>query len=163
MQMSRDVHRRRNIRVQGQGSNAIPRLTVPRPEAPFRAPRILIVEDHDDTRKMYAQYFSYVGSEVITARNGRSALNKARTLKPSVIVLDLMMPEMDGWSALRDLKSDERTSGIPVIIVTGHDLGQYLENAALAAGAAVYLSKPCLPDELARHVRSVLDRRDPTT
>jgi two-component system, cell cycle response regulator DivK len=110
---------------------------------------------------MYAEYLRYVGLEVVTARDGRSAVNKARTLKPAVIVLDLTMPVLDGWDVLRELSGDTRTSHIPVIVVTGHDLRHYLKSAALAVGAAVYLRKPCLPDELARHVRSVLDRSDP--
>jgi len=115
-------------------------------------PLILIADDNRDTREMYALHLSMVGYNVETAEDGHAALVKARALRPDVIVIDLHMPRVDGWAALRQLQSDAKTAPLPVVVLTGHDLRAYLKPAALAAGACSFLMKPCLPEQLARVV-----------
>jgi CheY-like chemotaxis protein len=66
--------------------------------------------------------------------------------------MDLDMPEVDGWTAIRELQSDPITAVIPVIVLTGHDFKTELKDVAIAVGAVSYLMKPCFPEHLAREV-----------
>jgi len=70
---------------------------------------------------MYGLYLSMLGYRVELATNGHQAVVKARGIRPDLIVMDLQMPKMDGWAAIRKLRSDARTAHIPVIVLTGHD------------------------------------------
>ena len=124
------------------------------------APLLLIADDAKDTREMYGLYLSMIGYRVETACDGREAVIMARKLRPDLIVLDLEMPTLDGWSAMRVLQRRPATANIPVIILTGHDFKGYLKHSAVAEGAVSYLTKPCLPDQLGREIGSCLgDRR----
>jgi CheY-like chemotaxis protein len=115
-------------------------------------PLILIADDNRDTRGMYSLYLSMVGYTVEEAADGREVLIKARTLRPDLIVMDLQMPKLDGWAAMRELQSRDATAAIAIIVLTGHDFKAFLKPAALAVGAVSYLMKPCFPDELAREI-----------
>jgi CheY-like chemotaxis protein len=119
-----------------------------------RAPRplILLVDDIADTREMYESYLRMAGYGVETADDGHHAVRLARVARPDLIVMDLQMPGMDGWAAIRQLRSDPKTASIPVIVLTGHDLKDYLKHSAIAEGAAAYLTKPLLPEQLAREI-----------
>ena len=86
------------------------------------APLVLIVDDFEDNREMYAQYLRFHGYDVAEADNGQEALRQASGLRPDVIVMDLSLPGMDGWEATRRLKQDAATRDIPVIALTGHAL-----------------------------------------
>jgi CheY-like chemotaxis protein len=128
----------------------------PTKAAPAGGPLVLIVEDYEDAREMYAEYLKYSGFRVAEARNGLEALEIAQKLLPDVILMDLALPGMDGWEATRKLKSDERTRRIPVIAVTGHALSGHSDTAR-RAGCDAFVSKPCLPDALVAEVRKMLD------
>jgi CheY-like chemotaxis protein len=119
-------------------------------------PLILIADDNEDTREMYALYLNMSGYGVETAADGHEAVIKARTLRPDLIVMDLQMPKLDGWGAIREIQNRAETSSIPVVVLTGHDFKAYLKPAALAAGACSFLMKPCFPEQLASEVRSRL-------
>jgi CheY-like chemotaxis protein len=121
-----------------------------------KAPLILIADDNRDTRDMYGLYLSMLGYMVAVAADGREAVKKARTLRPDLVVMDLDMPGVDGWSAIRQLQANADTAAIPVVVLTGHDFKAYLKPAALAAGAVSYLMKPCFPEQLAREVSARL-------
>jgi two-component system cell cycle response regulator DivK len=121
-------------------------------------PLVLIVEDYEDAREMYAEYLKFSGFRVAEARNGLEAINKARDLHPDVILMDLALPGMDGWEATRRLKGDERTRLIPIIAVTGHALSGHSDTAR-RAGCDAFVSKPCLPDALVAEVRRMLGGR----
>ena len=108
---------------------------------------------------MYALYLSMVGYKVEEVADGREALIKARTLRPDLIVMDLQMPKLDGWAAIRELQSRAATAAIPVIVLTGHDFKAFLKPAALAVGAVSYVTKPCLPEQLAREIKARLTAR----
>ena len=120
------------------------------------SPLVLVVEDYQDAREMYAEYLRFAGFRVAEARNGIEALEKASSLSPDIILMDLALPRMDGWEATRRLKADERTRAIPVVALTGHALAGHAEGAR-QAGCDAFVTKPCLPDALVAEVRRVLD------
>ena len=113
---------------------------------------VLIADDNADTREMYALYLNMSGYCVETAVDGHEAVIKARSLRPDLIVMDLHMPRLDGWGAIKELQSSVVTASIPIIVITGHDLKEYLKSAAFAVGACSFLLKPCFPERLAREV-----------
>jgi two-component system cell cycle response regulator DivK len=119
------------------------------------APLILVVDDYQDAREMYAEYLQFSGFRVAEARNGNEALEQAFALKPDLILMDLSLPGMDGWEATRVLKADDRTKNIPVVALTGHALAGASEGAK-KAGCDSFVTKPCLPDDLVVEVRRML-------
>jgi two-component system, cell cycle response regulator DivK len=120
-------------------------------------PLVLVVDDYQDAREMYAEYLSFSGFRVAEAGNGLEAIEKAFELRPDVILMDLSLPGMDGWAATRRLKMDDRTKSIPVVALTGHALAG-ASDGARQAGCDAFVTKPCLPDELVLEVKRVLDR-----
>jgi CheY-like chemotaxis protein len=119
------------------------------------APLVLLVDDYQDAREMYAEYLVFSGFQVAEARNGEEAVEKALALRPSIILMDLSLPVMDGWEATRRLKGDARTRAIPVVALTGHALDKHSREAE-DAGCDAYVTKPCMPDKLVAEVRRVL-------
>ena len=129
------------------------------PSKPDKAPlKVLVVEDNDDGREMYAEYLRFAGYEVAVASNGVDALDKARKEKFDAVLMDLSMPALDGWNATRALRLDSRTSGLPVLALSGHAT-QSKRQAALDAGADEFVSKPCAPDEVEERIRNLLRKR----
>lgn len=120
-------------------------------------PLVLVVDDYQDAREMYAEYLSFSGFRVAEASNGLEAIEKAFELRPDVILMDLSLPGIDGWAATRRLKTDERTKSIPVVALTGHALAG-ASDGARQAGCDAFVTKPCLPDELVLEVKRVLER-----
>ena len=119
------------------------------------APLILVVDDYQDAREMYAEYLVFSGFRVAEARNGNEAVAQAFALTPDLILMDLSLPGMDGWEATRLLKADDRTRHIPVVALTGHALAGASEGAR-KAGCDSFVTKPCLPDDLVVEVRRML-------
>lgn len=119
-------------------------------------PLILVVDDYQDAREMYAEYLQYSGFRVAEARNGNEAVAQARSLKPDLILMDLSLPGMDGWEATRVLKADEATKKIPIVALTGHALAGASEGAR-KAGCDSFVTKPCLPDDLVVEVKRMLN------
>jgi CheY-like chemotaxis protein len=124
---------------------------------PELRPLVLVVDDYQDAREMYAEYLSFSGFRVAEATNGAEAVEKALELRPDVILMDLSLPGMDGWTATRQLKSDDRTRHIPVVALTGHALAG-ASDGARQAGCDAFVTKPCLPDDLVVELRRILDR-----
>ena len=118
-------------------------------------PLVLVVEDYQDAREMYAAYLEFSGYRVAEATNGVEALEQAHALKPDIILMDLALPKMDGWEATRQLKADARTRDIPIVALTGHALAGHAEGAK-AAGCDAFVTKPCLPDALVAEIRRML-------
>src|SRR5574341_1332156 len=110
-------------------------------------PLVLVVDDYQDAREMYAEYLSFSGFRVAEASTGVEAVEKALLLGPDVILMDLSLPGMDGWAATRRLKTDPRTRAIPIVALTGHALVG-ASDGARKAGCDAFVTKPCLPAEL---------------
>jgi two-component system, cell cycle response regulator DivK len=128
-----------------------------RPPSHQNAPLILIAEDNDDQREMYASYFRFHGVRVETVADGAAAYRRATAINPDAIVMDLAMPELDGFEATRRLKAHRPTADIPVIACTGH-VGRASVERALDAGCDAFVAKPCLPQDLLSEVHRILDR-----
>jgi CheY-like chemotaxis protein len=124
--------------------------------SPEDSPLILVVDDYQDAREMYAEYLQFSGFRVAEARNGNEAVAQAFSLRPDLILMDLSLPGMDGWEATKVLKADERTKHIPVVALTGHALAGASEGAR-KAGCDSFVTKPCLPDDLVVEVRRMLE------
>jgi CheY-like chemotaxis protein len=122
-----------------------------------KPPLILVVDDYQDAREMYAEYLRFSGFRVAEARNGSEAVEQAFALKPDLILMDLSLPGMDGWEATRRLKADDSTKHIPIVALTGHALAGASEGAR-RAGCDSFVTKPCLPDDLVVEVRRMLVR-----
>ena len=104
-------------------------------------PRVLIVEDNVDNFELVRFLLERAGYEVLSAANGLEGLDAAKRELPDLILMDLSMPEMDGWNATAHLKADEHTRGIPVLALTAHTLPGDRKRA-IDAGCDGYISKP---------------------
>ncbi|NJN17706.1 MAG: response regulator [Oscillochloris sp.] len=102
---------------------------------------ILIVDDNFDNRTIIAQMLKLSGYNIHLAANGSDAIMLALQLNPDLIMMDLAMPGLDGWSASMQLKSNPKTEAIPIIAVTGHVTQADIQRA-LNSGCDDYLSKP---------------------
>jgi signal transduction histidine kinase/CheY-like chemotaxis protein/HAMP domain-containing protein len=130
---------------------AVPTAAIP-PEQirPARTNRVLVIDDDATVRDLMRRYLSREGFDVVTAAGGREGLEFARELHPSVITLDVFMPDMDGWSVLQAIKQDAELSRIPVVMMTISDEKQ----KGITLGASGYLTKPVDRAQLAQ----LLDR-----
>lgn len=118
-------------------------------------PLILVVEDFDDAQDMYVDYLQHCGFRTAAARTGREAVEKATQLRPDLILMDLALPELDGWEATRLIKGDARTGTIPILACTGHAMPSHMQ-AAQEAGCDAFVIKPCLPEDLVAEIRRLL-------
>ena len=103
--------------------------------------RLLLVEDHEEIWDFLSRRLTRRGYEVIVATDGQAGLDRARADVPDIVLLDMNLPVMDGWTVARTLKSDAATSGIPIIALTAHAMSGDREKA-LAAGCDDYHPKP---------------------
>jgi DNA-binding response OmpR family regulator len=117
--------------------------------------RILIVDDEPKITQLVRDYLERSGFAVVTARDGREAVMRARTDRPDLIVLDLGLPDLDGLDVTRQLRRD---SQVPIIMLTARD-GEADRVAGLELGADDYVTKPFSPRELVARVRAVLRRQ----
>jgi two-component system cell cycle response regulator DivK len=108
------------------------------------AKKILVVEDDTDNRRIVAKVLSVEGYRVIEATDGVEALSQARREHPDLILMDLALPNIDGWEATRQLKGDPQTRSIPVVALTAVAM-RGDEEQARAAGCDDYLPKPARP------------------
>lgn len=119
--------------------------------------RILVVEDNIDNMTLITDVLHSLQYEVLSARDGEEGIRVAKAELPDLILLDLSLPRMDGWTAARHLKADGAVAHIPVIALTAHAMLGDREKA-LAAGCDDYLSKPInlreLAGKLSQHVKS---------
>jgi two-component system cell cycle response regulator DivK len=119
--------------------------------------RILIVEDYDGTRALYADALEAAGFDVLQARDGMEALERAKQTLPDVVLLDIGLPRLDGFYVAELWKRDPSMSRVPVVAISAHSNPDY-ESRALAAGCQMALSKPCGGRELLAAIRKVLSR-----
>jgi CheY-like chemotaxis protein len=106
---------------------------------------VMVVDDDYDARRIYSEYLRSKGLSVTTASDGRKGIEKAKDLKPDVIVLDLAMPRVDGWTVLKTLRGSSWTASIPIIVVSALTDAR---DATYYAGGDAFLAKPCPPEVL---------------
>lgn len=119
--------------------------------------RILVVEDEEAILEVVSQAMKRHGFEVSTANNGDSALEMAYSLHPDIIILDIMLPKMDGWEVCRRLKSEDETRNIPIIMLTARREDRDVVEG-LNIGADDYMKKPFSLVELIARVKALLRR-----
>ena len=112
---------------------------------------VLLVEDDAETRLAYRRLLEHAGWSVHDAGDGEQALRIVAGVLPSVVVMDISIPGIDGWEMARLLKLDERTRGVPVLLVTGHALDEDRRRAR-ELGCAGYLVKPLSPSRFVEEV-----------
>lgn len=117
---------------------------------------VLIVDDEPMARTLLRLMLVRAGFNVAEAENGFDALEKVQLNQPDIVLLDVMMPGMDGFTVCEKLRHDQHTSELPIIMLSAKsDLDSI--NKGLRVGATKYLTKPISPEDLTRHVREVLD------
>lgn len=121
----------------------------------MEAKKILIIEDEEVIVKMLTDRLTKLGYEVQAEYNGMAGLKTARTLKPDLIILDIMLPEMDGYKVARLLKFDEAYKHIPIIMLTARTQ-EADKQKGREAGADAYITKPYEPDELMAKIKELL-------
>ncbi len=129
-----------------------------RPRATGRAPRVLVVEDHEDTAEVMQLLLSVEGMDALVARDGAEGEVAARRARPTVILSDLDMPAVDGFSLAERLRADPLFAHTPLVAVTASADERSMQRAR-RAGFTRFLAKPVDPDYLIRTVREVLNRR----
>lgn len=118
--------------------------------------KILVVDDDPDIFVIVQTNLEGAGYEVVGASDGVEGIEKIRTQNPDLVILDVLMPEMDGWEVLSQIESDPRTAGLPVIMLTckseDTDILRGLEE-----GAVEYVTKPFYPENLVASVKILLN------
>ena len=117
--------------------------------------RILVVEDHEDNRRIVRELLTSAGFEMIEAVNGEEGVAMAERHRPDLILMDIQLPELDGYGATRRIKADPALRTIPIIAVTSYALSGDDENAH-EAGCAAYVTKPFSPRQLLAKIRESL-------
>jgi two-component system phosphate regulon response regulator PhoB len=120
-------------------------------------PKILVVDDEPEAVELVEFNLRQAGFEVVTAADGTDALKKARAQAPSLIALDLMLPEIDGLEVCKMLRRDPATAGVPIVMVTARaaEIDRIL---GLELGADDYITKPFSPRELILRIKKILQR-----
>ena len=121
--------------------------------------KILSIEDDVDLQQVVAYVLKKKGWEVVFAYDGKDGLEKALELKPDLILLDMMLPGLNGIEVITELKANATTRAIPVIVMTAFPSdAQFIESVAVAMGAVKYLAKPVHIDVLVKTVEELLPR-----
>lgn len=119
------------------------------------AKKILIVDDDLNNMVLFSDLLQVVGYEIIEATNGKQGIELAKARQPDLILLDIQMPVMDGYQAIKFLKRDTLTKNIPVIALTSYAMKGDREKL-LGIGYDAYIPKPVIIDELLREVKELL-------
>ena len=122
--------------------------------------RILVVEDHEDNRQILRDLLTNADFEVIEAEDGEAGLAAAAAHRPDLILIDIQLPDIDGYEAARRLKADTLLHAIPIIAVTSYALAGEADTAR-AAGCEAYIAKPYSPRQLLAKVREYLPEATP--
>ncbi|MGH7457757.1 MAG: response regulator [Longimicrobiaceae bacterium] len=117
---------------------------------------ILIVDDDADTREVFSQFLVHHGYQVATAFTGEQAMQALRQELPDLVVMDLAIPSVDGWTLTTLLKGDQRTRHVPIVVVSAH-VEKEDRARAERAGCDAFLGKPCRPQTLLATVQGLLE------
>jgi CheY-like chemotaxis protein len=124
------------------------------------APTVLVVDDDEDSRRILMYGLGSAGYRVLLAENGAAAIEVCRNVRPDVVIMDLAMPEMDGFTATRQLKSDERTRDVPIIAWSARVFAAEAKDLH-DVGFDEVLPKPSLPADVIQVVRRHVPARAP--
>jgi two-component system, cell cycle response regulator DivK len=124
-------------------------------------PKILIVEDNEENRESLSRRLQRRGYAIVTAADGNAGLAMALSEKPDLILMDLNMPDLDGWEATRQIKANDEMRDVAVLALTAHALAGDRERA-VAAGCADYHTKPIDFPKLLGQIETLLQNRGPT-
>ena len=116
-------------------------------------PRVLVVDDESDFIQLLKYNLENQGFDILTASDGVQALNAARRELPDVVLVDLMLPDIDGFSVCEILRSQPSTAKVPIIVVSALD-GEYVRSRGIQAGVACCFKKPVDMKELGESIRS---------
>ena len=122
----------------------------------MRMPKILLVEDQEMNRDMLTRRLSRKGFEVLQAVDGQEGIDMTQEHKPDLVLMDMNLPEIDGWEATRRIKANEATASIPVLALTAHAMASD-RKSALEAGCDDYDSKPVDFARLLEKIHALLD------
>ena len=123
--------------------------------------KILIAEDDALIRDVLKEHLEMEGYEVVLAVDGREAVALTKSGKPDLVIMDIFMPEMDGWEATRHIKSDEATERTRIICLSAYASPEYTEKS-VAVHCDLLLTKPIYPDVLKKHIRALLGEEQKT-
>ncbi len=115
----------------------------------------MVVDDEPDSQEVASRILRYYGAQVCTASNGQEGLESIRTVRPRLVLSDISMPVMDGWSFISQIKNDRRTLDIPIIALTAHAMVGDRERA-ITAGFHNYLDKPLTPETFIKDLLRLL-------
>src|SRR5690242_5173936 len=121
-------------------------------------PKVLIVEDNEENRDSLSRRLQRRGYAVVTAADGNAGVAMAQSEKPDLILMDMNMPELDGWEATRQIKAIEALRDVPVLALTAHALAGDRERA-VAAGCTDYHTKPVDFPKLLAQMEAILQNR----
>ncbi|HET6446994.1 MAG TPA: response regulator [candidate division Zixibacteria bacterium] len=117
---------------------------------------VLVVDDEPQARSMMRLILVRAGFDVVEAKDGYQALDEVERQIPDLMILDIMMPGIDGFYVCEQLRSDEKTANLPIIVLSAMTDADSV-NRGKEVGATMYLKKPVSPDDLTRHVQEVID------
>ena len=126
-------------------------------ERDFMPKKILLVEDNTELLELLCMNCEDAGFSTATATNGVEALEKARAFSPDLIVLDLVLPELDGFAVCETLRKDPATASVPIIMLTGLS-SQFSRFAGLESGGTDFFTKPTSPNKLVSRIKHLLER-----
>ena len=116
---------------------------------------VLVVDDHEDNRRILRDLLRSAGYDIVEATNGEDGVAAARARTPDLILMDIQLPGIDGYEATRRIKADEALRRIPLIVVTSYALSGD-DAKAMAAGADAYVAKPFSPRAMLAKIREYL-------
>jgi two-component system, cell cycle response regulator DivK len=118
--------------------------------------RVLVVEDDEANQELITRFLRREGYEVIQARDGVAGVALAQSQLPDLILMDLSLPELDGWEATRQIRANPATAAIPIIVLTAHAFAEEVKEALLA-GCNQYETKPLVYRRLIKKIRILLN------
>ena len=121
--------------------------------------KILLVDDEPDIRYITKRMLEKAGHQVVEARDGEECLQRLRSERPDLILLDVMMPGLKGWEVCRKIKADEETSCIPVVMFTVRTSEEDMQESR-SCGAEAHINKPFDREELLRVISKILESKE---
>ncbi len=117
---------------------------------------VLVVDDEPQARSMMRLILVRAGFDVLEAKDGYEALDEVKRQIPDLMILDIMMPGIDGFTVCERLRAEERTTNLPIIVLSAKTDAESVKRG-MEVGATMYLTKPVSPDDLTRHVQDVIN------